>query len=175
MAGPADGRRLSSATFAALVKDLVDGKWVVLPARVYAGDFELHSVECVRFADDPSVPMVQASNDSESLMASLGRAPYGKENICVVFEAFDIKNRKIGAWLDKAGCFNGCVAVYGLKGPSDVTLRDEMNDEEVATLSLQAFMACQGKSGPQTFRRSPLEGLLKKHFGTRLTEAVGIS
>ena len=171
ISGPANGRALNADEFVTLVKDLIHQGLVPMPVMLCVGELPLHSLLDVRYGESSDgIKRAYAGTDVAALANSI-RAWYGKEHLCAVFEAFDVKNQDIKQWLAKAGA-NGMFGIYGLAGATEIDLPDEMDRR--GPFRFQTFVSCYGGWIPDTFVKSPVQRWLKKHFGAKLAEGRAV-
>ncbi len=131
-----------------------------------------------------SLTLAYKGSRSVELLAALRALEWGKADVAVWFSSLVWSNDQLRKWIERDGA-NGDVVVYAMRKKSKLQLNDGGGDDDAddgdpdddggRTIELTTYFALTGKGCPYDLTRSPIEAVLKRHFGKRLVSGTAFS
>ncbi len=161
--------------FSALIGDLVNKDLVAMPCAILGGNVSADSPLGMgnaalnsREARQDNIDVYYKGDDSISLLRTLSEFPYGQSDLCIWFNCFNWNNPDISRSFGKQGCANADVLLYALAKTQTLQCYDAFQGTIGEEHEVQFCLRTAGKNGPWDIAETPLEPLLKRHFGPDL-------
>ena len=161
--------------FSALIYDLVDQDLVTascaILGKAVSVESPLHMGNVAAFftgEKQDNIEVYYKGEDSISLLKTLREVPYGQSDLCVWFHGFNWENPAIRESFQQQGYANADVVLYALAEPCTLQCYDLFQGEIGEEHTIQCCLRTAGNRGPWDITGTPLEPLLKKHFGADL-------
>lgn len=194
---PDEGNELAQPQFVELVSDLVTEHLLAMPCTLLEGTIAISEtplgIENMVHGRAAALPETikicyQGDNLSE-LLQSLSAAPFGATDLCILFNGFDWSNAALQESFKKQNWANAATALFALQNPQEVTFAEEVApfeddpaadeefeddlDEEAEGFEMRTYLIQQGffsygKRGPDGIGGTPLDSVLRRHFGAEI-------
>jgi len=177
--GPSKEFSVSYEVYENLIKDFISLGYLNPRSAILEGELNPSVLPFVSFRNPPldlphrnkNIICRFRGDDMEECTRAIRSLPFGKVNLCVYFDGFNWNNKELRESFENFGFGNASIAFYAFASPQKIyTFNAYEGKETWREYVFTHYFTCEAKSAPHTIKKTVLEPLFIRHFGSDFVE-----